>query len=78
MTGKPLVNVAVIGMGTQGPMIAFRAAACGKQVAIYDILPAKSAEAVQKMPAWLDAWVAKGRLTEDGSYWSSRGPVNGM
>jgi 3-hydroxybutyryl-CoA dehydrogenase len=44
-------------------MIAFRCAVYGKDTYIYDVIPAKTDEALRKIPQWLDAWVAKGRIT---------------
>ena len=56
-------EIAIIGVGTQGAMIAFRNAIHGKKVAGYSRTESSVAKCRAKIDAWLDAYVAAGRIS---------------
>lgn len=57
-------NVAVIGIGTQGSMIAFRNAIHGKQVIGYSRTQASVDKCRSKIKKWLEFYVQTGRLSD--------------
>ncbi len=56
-------EIAIIGIGVQGSMIAFRNAVHGKAVSGYSRTPASVATCKAKIDKWLAHYVAEGRLT---------------
>ena len=59
---KTLQNVTIIGSGTQGSMLAFRSAAFGRKVCIYDTAPEAIERAMSKILIWAEDWFEKGKL----------------
>lgn len=60
-----LNNVTIVGSGTQGSMLAFRSAAFGRNVCIYDIQTEQLDSAMLKIKNWFGEWVDKGQLSPD-------------
>lgn len=58
-------NVTVIGAGTQGSMIAFRNAFCGKKVVIFDLDSKQIENALLKIAGWFDKKVEKGLIEKE-------------
>lgn len=58
-------NITVVGAGTQGSMLAFRSAAFGRTVTIFDISEQQMRNAMQKIKLWFDEWVTKGKISAD-------------
>lgn len=58
-------NVTIIGVGTQGSMIAFRNAVYGKTVTGYSRTPASIEKCRRKIRKWLDYYITLGRLTSE-------------
>ncbi len=56
-------NITVVGAGTQGSMLAFRSAAFGRTVTIFDISEQQMRNAMQKIKLWFDEWVTKGKIS---------------
>ena len=56
-------NITIVGSGTQGSMLAFRSAAFGRNVCVFDLSPEAAQKAAAKIRTWLDEWTAEGRLT---------------
>ncbi len=56
-------NITIVGSGTQGAMLAFRSAAFGKKVCLYDQSEAAVLKAFEKIKVWFDEWVTEGRIT---------------
>lgn len=54
-----LKNVAIVGSGTQGSMLAFRSAAFGRKVSLYDLSEAQLVSAMKKIKGWFGDWVEK-------------------
>ncbi|MDR1797417.1 MAG: hypothetical protein LBR44_08275 [Clostridiales Family XIII bacterium] len=53
MEGNVLLNVAIVGSGTQGSMLAYRSAAFGRRVRVYDLSRASLDAAQAKLEVWL-------------------------
>lgn len=60
MTGETLQNVAIVGAGVQGSMLAFRCALHGKQVALVDVDRQVLERAGGKIAGWLEERVSRG------------------
>lgn len=60
----PLQNVAIIGGGTQGSMLAFRSLAFGRQVFLYSRSETTRHTAASKIEVWLQEWQMRGRGME--------------
>lgn len=60
-------NVTIVGIGTQGSMIAFRNALYGKNVIGYSRTEASVDTCKKKIDKWLSYFVEEGRLTEEES-----------
>jgi 3-hydroxybutyryl-CoA dehydrogenase len=62
---EEIKKITIIGAGTQGSMLAFRAVAYQNKVQVYDI----SEEATRSVPAkiekWLNEWVRQGKIDEE-------------
>lgn len=54
-----LKNVTIVGSGTQGSMLAFRSAAFGRKVSLYDLSEAQLVFAMKKIKGWFGDWVEK-------------------
>ncbi len=63
MTGETLQNVAIVGAGVQGSMLAFRCALHGKQVALVDVDRQVLERAGGKIAGWLEERVSRGELS---------------
>ena len=63
MTGETLQNVAIVGAGVQGSMLAFRCALYGKQVALVDVDRGVLERAGGKIAGWLEERVSRGELS---------------
>lgn len=59
-----LQNVTIIGTGTQGSMLAFRSAAFGRKVNIFDISDKQAKESLERIGGWFKEWVSEGRITK--------------
>lgn len=57
-----LNNVTIVGSGTQGSMLAFRSAAFGRTVYLYDLYEEQLSAAMKKIKSWFGNWVESGRL----------------
>lgn len=62
-----LNNVTIVGSGTQGSMLAFRSAAFGRNVCLYDIQTEQLDSAMVKIKNWFGEWVDKGQLSPDAA-----------
>lgn len=60
-----LQNVTIVGAGTQGAMLAFRSAAYGRDVVLYDVSDAVLDRAQDKCKGWFTQWVREDRLTAE-------------
>lgn len=60
-----LKNVTIVGAGTQGSMLAFRSAAFGRTVCLYDLSEQQIHTAMKKIRNWFDQWAEKGLLSSD-------------
>lgn len=60
-----LNNVTIVGAGTQGSMLAFRSAAFGRTVRLYDLDEAQLSCAMKKIKGWLNDWVLAKKIGED-------------
>lgn len=60
-----LNNVTIVGAGTQGSMLAFRSAAFGRTVCLYDLSQDQLDLAMTKIKGWLGDWVENGTLAPD-------------
>lgn len=58
-------NVTIVGAGTQGSMLAFRSAAFGRNVCLYDLSQEQLSEAMSKIKGWFGDWVDTGQLSPD-------------
>ncbi len=63
MTRETLQNVAIVGAGVQGSMLAFRCALHGKQVALVDVDRQVLERAGGKIAGWLEERVSRGELS---------------
>lgn len=57
-------NVAIVGAGVQGSMLAFRCAAHGKQVALFDVDEQALGRAAGKIQVWFEQFMATEKLSE--------------
>ncbi len=68
-SGKPPAHVisvtAVVGAGTLGAQIAAMAAASGREVRLYDVVPGAADRAIDRLREMLRPVIARGRLTWD-------------
>lgn len=55
-------HVTIVGSGTQGSMLAFRSAAFGRTVHLYDLYESQLSNAREKIKGWFGNWVEEGRL----------------
>lgn len=62
-----LKNVTIVGSGTQGSMLAFRSAAFGRTVYLYDLSEQQLDSAMKKIYNWFGDWAEKGLLTSDAA-----------
>lgn len=62
-----LKNVTIVGAGTQGSMLAFRSAAFGRTVCLYDLQESQLESAMSKIHNWFGDWVEKGLLSPDSA-----------
>lgn len=62
-----LKNVTIVGAGTQGSMLAFRSAAFGRTVCMYDLQESQLESAMSKIHNWFGDWVEKGLLSPDSA-----------
>lgn len=58
-----LKNVTIVGAGTQGSMLAFRSAAFGRTVCLYDLQESQLESAMNKIHNWFGDWVEKDLLS---------------
>ena len=58
-------NVTIVGSGTQGSMLAFRSAAFGRKVCLYDLSEEQLSNAMAKIKGWFGDWVDEERLSPD-------------
>ncbi|MCQ4636900.1 3-hydroxyacyl-CoA dehydrogenase family protein [Anaerovorax odorimutans] len=58
-------NVTIVGSGTQGSMLAFRSAAFGRKVCLYDLSADQLTGAMEKIKGWFGDWVDQGKLSPD-------------
>ncbi|MGE4274434.1 MAG: 3-hydroxyacyl-CoA dehydrogenase family protein [Desulfitobacterium sp.] len=58
-------NVAIIGAGTQGSMLAFRSLAFGRRVFLYSRTTESCQKAELNIMKWLDEWIIAGKLDSD-------------
>ncbi|MDR2089207.1 MAG: hypothetical protein LBP73_07625 [Clostridiales Family XIII bacterium] len=65
MTNNIPQNIVIVGSGTQGSMLAFRSAAYGRNVCLYDLSAESAERAMRKIKIWFDEYVAKGKLEAD-------------
>lgn len=62
-----LKNVTIVGAGTQGSMLAFRSAAFGRTVCLYDLQESQLESAMSKIHNWFGDWVEKDLLSPDSA-----------
>lgn len=60
-----LKNVTIVGAGTQGSMLAFRSAAFGRTVCLYDLSEQQIHTAMKKIKNWFEQWAEKGLLSSN-------------
>lgn len=60
-------NVTIVGVGTQGSMIAFRNALYGKQVTGYSRTEVSIQKCREKIDRWIEHYIQQGRLTPQGA-----------
>lgn len=58
-------NVTIVGSGTQGSMLAFRSAAFGRKVCLYDLSKEQLDNAMEKIRGWFGDWVDAGKIPAD-------------
>lgn len=59
--------ITIVGSGTQGSMLAFRSAAFGRNVCIFDLSEEVILTSLNKIKAWFDEWVAEGKITSESA-----------
>lgn len=59
--------ITIVGSGTQGSMLAFRSAAFGRNVCIYDLSEEVILKSLNKIRTWFDEWVTEGKITSNSA-----------
>lgn len=56
-------NITIVGSGTQGSMLAFRSAAYGRKVCIFDLSEDAAKNALCKIQGWFETWISEKKIT---------------